>query len=148
MFSNLIHYIVSIPLIFAALIVSFINPSISPSPMPTPQPIAVYWANGEYKYQGYSANVVIEIPQSGGQINGTIDGDCKGNIQGNFDGQDGGILKGDADASCYLISFINIHGTATFDGKLFIKNKSGYINFKAKADGQEQDGSIDLIIKP
>lgn len=148
MLSNLIHYIVSIPLIFTALMSSLINPSVSPSPTPTPPPIAVYQANGEYKYQGYSAIVIMQIPQSGGQVKGTISEDCNGSIQGTWDGQDGGELKGNVDANCNLISFINVHGIATFDGKLFIKDKSGYINFHAKAEGQEQDGKIDLIIKP
>ena len=55
------------------------------------------------------------IPKEGGNVTGTISGDCSGTITGKYDGKDNGTISGKSQMNCSL-AIIQIPGTVTFNG--------------------------------
>lgn len=83
----------------------------------------VYTANKSITYNGYSVNISLVIPQNGGVISGTVSGDCNGKITGKYDGQNNGVMNSQSNVNCSLL-FVQIPGTATFNGTLNKENKT------------------------
>lgn len=74
-----------------------------------------YNAARSINYDGHTIYIAIAIPKAGGNVTGTITGDCKGKIVGNYDGLDGGAINGQADVVCNAL-FMQIPKTASFTG--------------------------------
>ena len=77
--------------------------------------LSYYTASRSIEYQHHTIDIMVNIPKDGGQVTGTVSGDCNGNITGQYDGKEGGSINGQVGIYCKLL-FIQIPGTATFSG--------------------------------
>lgn len=71
-------------------------------------------------YMGYSVNMAASIPENGGNITGSISGNCSGPITGHYDGNVSGAINGQSNINCN-VTFIQVPGTVSFTGTV---NKS------------------------
>ena len=121
--------------------------NIAPSPSPIPAPTVIQQtmvkAAGTYSFENRSVNVVMEFPQDGGTVKGSLDGDCNGTIDGQYAGGEDGALTAKADANCG-IAFFTINATADLLGKVSLIQKKIAVTFNGKAGDYSHNGAITL----
>lgn len=83
----------------------------------------VYTADKTITYNGYTVTISLTVPQSGGNVTGSVSGDCSGTITGLYDGNNNGKLTAYSNSSCSLL-FVHIPGTAAFTGIFNKESKS------------------------
>lgn len=101
----------------------------------------VVTASGPYSYKGYSITMTANIPLEGGEVTGTVTGDCKGRVTGTYDGEQ--IITGELDGSCSVF-FVNVPASATFNGIVDEESNTAPISFEGSGGGFSHSGSLTL----
>lgn len=100
-------------------------------------------ATGPYSYKDYSITMTANIPLEGGEVTGSITGDCSGKVTGSFDGQDNGVISGKLAGACNPF-IVNIPASANFSGIVNKDSKTVPISFEGSGGGFSHNGSMSL----
>src|SRR3990167_1695508 len=101
----------------------------------------VVTATGPYSYKDYSITMTEQVPLEGGEVTGSVTGDCNGKVTGTYDGADGGSISGKMAGSCSLF-FVNVPASATFGGVVNKESKTVPISFHGSGGGFSHEDSI------
>ena len=103
----------------------------------------VVTATGPYSYKDYSITMTAQIPLEGGEVTGSVTGDCNGKVKGIYDGQNGGSITGKLAGACNVF-FVNVPASATFSGVVNKDSKTVPINFQGSGGGFSHNDSMSL----
>lgn len=137
------HILGTTGLILSFLILPQHNPAATPHAQVTPVAPVSYVATKQYTYEGHTATIHFSIPKSGGDVTGTISGDCNGNITGTYDGGDNGKINGNIQTACQVY-FFSIPATGTYSGVVHTEDKTVDLTVDVKADGFEKTQQVSL----
>lgn len=100
-------------------------------------------AAGSYSYKDYSIKLTALIPLEGGEVSGTVTGDCNGKLAGNFDGKNNGKISGNIAGTC-TVFFVNVPAKATYNGSVNKDSKNIPITFQGSGGGFSHSDSMTL----
>ncbi len=100
-------------------------------------------AIGGVSYKGYSANILMNFPLSGGSVSGSVNGDCTGTVKGSYAGGEKGLVSGKIFGSCSPF-FVPIPAKAEFSGTVNQKTKTIPIIVSGSAAGFSASESVTL----
>ncbi len=103
----------------------------------------VVTATGPYSYKDYSITMTAQIPLEGGEVTGSVTGDCSGKVTGTFNGENGGSITGKLAGACNVF-FVNVPASATFSGVVNKDSKTVPINFQGSGGGFSHNDSMSL----
>ncbi len=103
----------------------------------------VVTATGPYAFKDYSVTMTLKIPLEGGNVTGTVAGDCGGKITGSYDGKNNGGISGKFAGVCGVF-FVNVPASATLGGIVNKDGKTVPISFQGNGGGFSHEGSMAL----
>ena len=99
---------------------------------------------GVINLHGTVTNFEVNIPITGGSVNGTASGYCNGQIEGVFDSKTG-FIHGSLSGSC-VHEGVKLPAVGTFKGNISINDKSGKGTFDGSATVYSRSGEWNLVI--
>lgn len=103
----------------------------------------VVTATGPYSYKDYSITMTAQIPLEGGEVTGSVSGDCSGKVTGTYNGENGGSITGKLAGACNVF-FVNVPAKATFSGVVNKDSKTVPITFQGSGGGFSHEDSMSL----
>ncbi len=151
---NLILGIKSIVLGITTTISAVTSTYFAPPPAPTPAPTPVVQVqkdvvtrSGEYSHSGYTLKYTLNVPKSGGDINGAFSGVCNGPIIGKFAGGEGGNIEGSAQTDCKVAIF-SYNLKVAYIGKLYLKEGKIDLNWEGQIPYTNNSGNLSINFEP
>lgn len=117
-------------------------PTLILTPTIKPKPKKVIKGYGEISEYGNTTKFVMNIPETGGKISGTLTGFCHGTLEDVFDNRTG-FIQGTMTGKCLLLN-----ATGRFEGEIDLREKEGSGKYEGKAFVTKKNGNWKLVIKP
>ena len=115
------------------------EPEATMSAMPTVV-VKMINASGNYSNSGQTVNVTIQFPKYGGEVQGSLSGDCEGSLTGVYKDNS---LEGTGSGVCKMF-FLTFDATITYTGIVNLENQKVKLDFKGTAEKYTHEGSVQL----
>ncbi len=118
--------------------------TVSPTLSPTQTVSQIITATTILSASGKTIHLAMQYPSLGGNITGTISGDCNGTLSGIYDGPNTQTLSGKGSATCPM-GFISVSADISYTGRL-ISPTLAQIDYTVSALGKKESGSTNLAL--